>query len=115
MKKEICRGIWYSVRALLQFDNKYDAKKLIHFAGLTKSNCLELESDFGLVCQKTLDFIDYAFEEDGVDNCSKCKHYYIQHDNCTMQCHWLGKRITPRKKPCKHYEVRENSDGKAIQ
>ena len=32
-----------------------------------------------------------------------------------MQCHWLGKRITPRKKPCKHYEVRENSDGKAIQ
>ncbi len=34
MKKEICRGIWYSVRALLQFDNKYDAKKLIHFAGL---------------------------------------------------------------------------------
>ncbi|GAA6342285.1 hypothetical protein I090019C5_35240 [Phocaeicola massiliensis] len=115
MKKEICRGIWYSVRVLLQFDNKYDAKKLIHFAGLTKSNCLELESDFGLVCQKTLDFIDYAFEEDGVDNCSKCKHYYIQHDNCTMQCHWLGKRITPRKKPCKHYEVRENSDGKAIQ
>ena len=90
-------------------------RKLIHFAGLTKSNCLELESDFGLVCQKTLDFIDYAFEEDGVDNCSKCKHYYIQHDNCTMQCHWLGKRITPRKKPCKHYEVRENSDGKAIQ
>ena len=37
-------------------------------------------------------------KEDGVDNCSKCKHYYIQHDNCTMQCHWLGKRITPRKK-----------------
>lgn len=45
MKKEICRGIWYSVRVLLQFDNKHDAKKLIHCAGLTKSNCLELESD----------------------------------------------------------------------
>jgi len=115
MRKDICRGIWYSAWVLLQFDNKHDAKKLIHCAGLTKSNCLELESDSDLVCQKTLDFIDYAFEEDGVDNCSKCKHYYIQHDNCTMQCHWLGKRITPRKKPCKHYEVRENSDGKAIQ
>ena len=51
MRKDICRGIWYSVRVLLQFDNKHDAKKLIHCAGLTKSNCLELESDFGLVCQ----------------------------------------------------------------
>ena len=36
-------------------------------------------------------------------------------DAKAIQCHWLGKRITPRKKPCKHYEVRENSDGKAIQ
>lgn len=63
MRKDICRGIWYSVRVLLQFDNKHDAKKLIHCAGLTKSNCLELESDFGLVCQKTLDFIDYALRK----------------------------------------------------
>ena len=50
---------------LLQFDNKHDAKKLIHCAGLTKSNCLELESDFGLVCQKTLDFIEDVYKRQG--------------------------------------------------
>lgn len=43
-------------------------------------------------------------EKDNDDkHCSKCKYYEV-YTNFTMYCHVLQKRITARKKPCKHYE-----------
>ena len=42
-------------------------------------------------------------KEDDDRHCSECKHYEIC-TNFYMYCKVLKRRITARKKPCKHYE-----------
>ena len=42
-------------------------------------------------------------KKDDDRHCSECKHYEIC-TNFYMYCKVLKRRITARKKPCKHYE-----------
>nr|DAH13910.1 MAG TPA: hypothetical protein [Caudoviricetes sp.]DAZ03975.1 MAG TPA: hypothetical protein [Caudoviricetes sp.] len=38
------------------------------------------------------------------NHCSECKYYWCYPHTTQMYCYKLGKRITARKKSCKHYQ-----------
>lgn len=39
-----------------------------------------------------------------IRHCSECKYYWCYPPTAQMYCYKLGKRITARKKSCKHYQ-----------
>ena len=93
MGKQFNNGIWSAVQFLVCSHNETElAKQVIEESGLTKKDCLksQINSVFPVVDDK---------------HCSQCKHYEIC-TNFTMYCRMLQKRITARKKPCKHYKMR---------
>lgn len=63
-----------------------------------------MESDFE--SETMLEFINTVFPVVDDRHCSQCKHYEIC-PNFTMYCNVLQRRITPRKKPCKHYKMKD--------
>lgn len=62
MKKEICRGIWYSVRVLLQFDNKHGVTCTFHSnispcVNLKNGRFSDYETEVLSFTEKTLKFV----------------------------------------------------------
>lgn len=43
--------------------------------------------------------------KDDIKHCSECKYYWCEPKSMQMYCYKLAKRITARKKFCKHYEL----------
>ena len=106
MGKQFNNGIWSAVQFLVCSHNETElAKQVIEETGLTKKDCLksQMESDFE--SETMLEFINSVFPVVDDKHCSQCKHYEIC-TNFTMYCRMLQKRITARKKPCKHYKMR---------
>lgn len=71
---------------------------------LTKQYSLRLRMDSDLESETMPEFIVSVFPGEEDRHCSLCKHYEIC-TNFTMYCHVLQRRITARKKPCRHFEM----------
>lgn len=96
-------GIWVAVQFLVCSHNETElAKQLVEESGLTMKDCLKAQKESGFEDVTMMEFINSIFPVDSNKHCSQCKHYEVC-ANCTMYCRVLQKRITARKKPCKHY------------
>lgn len=90
-------GIWVAVQFLVCSHNETElAKQLVEESGLTMKDCLKAQKESGFEDVTMMEFINSIFPVDSD------KHYEVC-ANCTMYCRVLQKRITARKKPCKHY------------
>lgn len=98
-------GIWVAVQFLVCSHNETElAKQLILESGLTKQDSLKAQKESGFESETMLEFINTVFPAVDDKHCSQCKHYEIC-TNYTMYCHVLQRRITARKKSCRHFEM----------
>ena len=72
----------------------------------------EIDHTFDSLCEGSYcdDAFDNFLDETKVismmknNHCSECKYYWCYPHTTQMYCYKLGKRITARKKSCKHYQ-----------
>lgn len=107
MFKSFNNGVWTAIQILVVgYDKPTLAAHIVKECGLSREDCTESQLASGLENETMQNFINAVFPIINDRHCSQCKHYEIC-PNCIMYCHVLGRRITARKRPCKHYEVRE--------
>lgn len=105
MGAQFNNGLWAAVQFLVCSHNEAElAKQLIIESGLSKQDCLKSQRVSDFESETMLKFIESIFPAVEDNHCSYCVHYEIC-TNFMMYCHVLQRRITARKKACKHFKT----------